>query len=90
MGIAFADVLSFILTYTNKIAKLILAKNNLQDFGLDSLLEGINQNLTLVHLDLSSNDLSHKIGEKLFKVIERHCSLISIDISSREGINRNR
>jgi hypothetical protein len=90
LGIAFADVLSFILTYSNKIAKLILSKNNLQDDGLSSLLDGLNQNLTLVHLDVSSNDISHRIGAKLFKIIERHCSLISLDISSREGINRNR
>ena len=70
---------------------MILSKNNLQDPGISTLLDGIGHNLTLVHLDISSNDITHKIGNKLFKVLETHSSIISVDVSSKEGgINRNR
>ena len=69
---------------------MIISRNNIQDVGLSALLDGIRENLTLVHLDISSNDITHKIGNKLFKVLETHSSIISLDVSSKEGINRNR
>ena len=50
----------------------------------------LKDNLTVVHLDLSSNDLSYKSGETVFKILEDQCSIVSLDISSKQGINRNR
>ncbi len=53
-------------------------------------MDTVKDNLSIVHLDLSSNDLSHKSGEIVFRVLEDQCSIISLDISSKQGINRNR
>ena len=53
-------------------------------------MESLLDNLNIVHLDLSSNDLSYKAGEVVFKTLERQQSIISLDISSKPGINRNR
>jgi len=53
-------------------------------------MKTIKDNLTIVHLDLSSNDLTARSGEVVFKVLENQCSIVSLDISSKQGINRNR
>jgi len=53
-------------------------------------MKTIKDNLTIVHLDLSSNDLTARSGEVVFKVLENQYSIVSLDISSKQGINRNR
>jgi len=62
----------------------------LTDAGVEVLMHTLKDNLAVVHLDLSSNDLSYKSGEVVFKVLEDQSSIISLDISSKQGINRNR
>jgi len=50
----------------------------------------LEENLNIIHLDLSSNDITYRGAEVIFiKLLNQH-SIISLDLSSKEGINRNR
>ncbi len=52
--------------------------------------EAIKQNDSLIHLDLSSNDIQSRGAAAIFEALFLNKSIISLDISSREGLNRNR
>ncbi len=53
-------------------------------------MEVLEDNLNIIHLDLSSNDITHKGAEIIFRTLLNQHSIISLDLSSKEGINRNR
>lgn len=54
------------------------------------IMDSIKNNLNIIHIDFSSNDLTYRGGDYIFSsLIDQH-SLISVDLSSKEGINRNR
>ena len=71
-------------------SRLILSKNNFGDKGIEILLEIIQDNSSIVELNLSSNGLTAKGGKLIFAYLLNQQSIISLDISSHEGINRNR
>jgi Ran GTPase-activating protein (RanGAP) involved in mRNA processing and transport len=49
----------------------------------------IKYSTSLVHLDLSSNELTAKGGAELFKSLTVNESIVSLDVSSHEGLHRN-
>jgi len=53
-------------------------------------MEVLAENLNIIHLDLSSNDITHKGADIIFSTLLNQHSIISLDLSSKEGINRNR
>ena len=83
-------ICDFIEKYSNKVSRLILARNNIGDKGVEVVTNMLEDNDYILHLDLSSNDIGVKGGNKIFKTLIHHQSLISLNISSLEGVNRNR
>lgn len=47
-------------------------------------------NTTVVHLDLSSNDIGPDGCAKLFHSLIDNNTLVSLNIGSRDGLNRNK
>lgn len=85
-----SKVLSFIISTSDKIARLNLSRNSLGDVGIEHLMAGIEKNKSIVYLDISSNDLTAKGGNIVFQSMINNQSIIYLNISSREGLNRNR
>lgn len=90
VGFNFISSLSNILYSTDKIAYLDLAQNNLGDIGVQILCDAIQSSISLVMLNVTSNGISHKGGDSIFKMLIDQKSIISMNLSSIEGINRNR
>lgn len=67
-----------------------LGKNNLGNSGLTSLLKGIKQNCSLIHLDLGSNDITFEGAIKLFNTLENHLTLSSLTLANHDRLHRNR
>ena len=74
----------------DKCSRLILAKNNIGDKGIEILSDFLFENKSIVYLDLSSNDIGIKGADLLFKTLINNISIISLNLSSLDGINRNR
>ena len=53
-------------------------------------MDMLEKNNCLLHLDLSSNNIGVRGGNAIFKTLVHHQSLISLNLSSLEGVNRNR
>ena len=75
---------------TSNFAYINLCKNSLGNEGTYLLLKEICSSSTIVHLDVSNNDITPDGFENIGKILSYHPSLISIDISSYEGLHRNR
>lgn len=73
------------------IISLDLSMNNLAH-GLDSLVEGLRHNSTIVSLRLKNNNIDgRKSMDALFNLVYNHRSLASIDFGNFDTIkNRNR
>ena len=83
-------IIGEILKENPNFAYLYLGKNSIKDAGAIDLLINIKNSNFIVHLDVSSNDISPEGSKKILKMIEKNESLISFDISSHEGLHRNR
>ena len=44
----------------------------------------------MIHIDLSSNDIQAEGACHLFDALLENSSIISVDLGSKEGLNRNR
>ena len=71
-------------------SRLILTKNNFGDMGIELLIEKIKDNSNIVELNLCSNNLGVKGGIIIFNYLINQNSIINLDLSSKEGIYRNR
>jgi Ran GTPase-activating protein (RanGAP) involved in mRNA processing and transport len=49
------------------IASLDLRRNTIGDEGVKILMKAVSKSKQIVHLDLSSNELTHKGGKTIFK-----------------------
>lgn len=58
--------------------------------GAAEIARIIRSSLSLVHLDISSNDIGLKGAVEIFKALQTNQSVISLDMSSKEGLFRNR
>ena len=88
-GINSVKFLVGIIYNSDRISRLNLCKNNIGDIGLELLINALKDSLTLVSLDISSNSLTYKGGQKLFKTFVNQQSIIDLNLESLEGINRN-
>ena len=48
------------------------------------------KSVSIVHLDISSNEITAQGSEMILDLLGNHMTLASIDISSHEGLHRNR
>ncbi|OMJ85744.1 hypothetical protein SteCoe_12872 [Stentor coeruleus] len=90
LGEKSAKAIGEILSYNDNFAYIVLGKNMFGDEGCLSIAKGLKKNLTIVYIDLSSNSLSPEGSEKIMKVLSSHESLAGLNISSYEGLHRNR
>ncbi len=71
LGINFANEMRGILLQSkHSIAKLDLHKNNLSDAGVKALCEAIKKSKSLVHLNLSSNEINNEGLIALFQTLQ--------------------
>lgn len=76
---------------TNKIyAYVKLGKNYFGDDGIASIIKGLSFNSTIVHLDLSNNNISPEGCYMILRTLKRHPSLSSLNLASESALNRNR
>lgn len=66
-----------------------MSNNKILDEGLSFLADGIKKSTNIFHLNLSNNGLTYKGCEVLCSALEMNESVISLDISSQEGNNKN-
>ena len=71
-------------------SRIILTKNDFGDEGIQLLLECLEGNNNIVELNLSSNSLGVNGGTSVFEFLLNQDSIIYLDLSSKEGIYRNR
>jgi len=71
-------------------SRIILTKNDFGDEGIEILLESLKGNDNLVELNLSSNNLGVNGGMAIFNFLLDQNSIICLDLSSKEGLYRNR
>ena len=90
LGVHSAEAVGDILR-TNKVyAYVKLAKNCFGDEGVASIIRGVVFNTTIVHLDLSNNNISPEGCCLILKTLKRHPSLSSLSLASDSALNRNR
>jgi len=91
LGTKTAKVLSKLLATNTNISHLDLSNNQIGKKGFKKLLPGLLKNTSLIHLNLGCNDI---IGEEnddsIFEKLIDHKSLISLNFSNQQGLNRNR
>jgi Ran GTPase-activating protein (RanGAP) involved in mRNA processing and transport len=90
LGLESSKVLQEILKDNRHFAFINLSKNNLKDGGCLNISEGILKSLGVVHLDISSNDLTCEGVFKVVKKLSESESLISLDLRTHEGHRKNR
>ena len=78
-----------LLSKSRDFAFVDLAKNTLGDKGVEWLCKYISKTNEVVHLDLSCNDISSQGAVCIFGNLKDSC-LVSLDLSSNEGLHRNR
>ena len=71
-------------------SRVILTKNVFGDEGIEILLESLKGNNNIVELNLSSNSLGVNGGMAIFNFLLKQKSIICLDLSSKEGLYRNR
>lgn len=94
IGIHFIKALRHVFTLNtvlrNAIAVINLSKNPIGDTALKHVMHMISLSTAITHVDLSNTNISHKKADMIFTALERHSSLISLDVSSKDSTYRNR
>ena len=94
IGIHFIKSLHHIFTLNtylhNAFAIINLSKNPLGDTAIPHIMHIISLSTALTHVDLSNTNITHKNADIIFTTLERHNTLISLDISSKDSTYRNR
>eukprot|EP00347_Sterkiella_histriomuscorum_P009618 403340520 len=75
------------LALTGEQTQLI---NKLRDDGVKILAKYLVSNTSIMHLDLSQNEITHKGATDLFQCLSQNNSIVSLDIGSYDGQSRNR
>ncbi|KAL4438907.1 hypothetical protein ABPG74_016627 [Tetrahymena malaccensis] len=75
-----------------QFSKLLLAKNNLGDEGIQILCNFLNKQhrSSIAHLEISNNNLTSVGIKQVVNMVSLNQNIISLDISSYDGYNRNR
>ena len=74
----------------SRVASLKFSKNNLRDDGIRELSKAIKISRSLVDLDVSSNGISPRGMKYLQEAILENNSICVLNVSTVNGINRNR
>lgn len=90
LGGTSAKVINRILLQNNYFTNLLFSKNLFSDVGTIILADAIRTNTNIIHIDLSSNDVGPEGAQALFAALLENCSVVSVNLSSKEGLNRNR
>jgi hypothetical protein len=69
---------------------LKLARNAIGDEGVMELVELLKCNGNIIHVDISSNNITADGAFYLFNEILPIHSLVSLEMSSKDGLNRNK
>ena len=86
LGLNSIKILLQIFLDFEKICVLNLAKNNLNDKGLILLSKAIKKSISLVSVDVSSNNITHEGGKQFINDLIEQQSIINIYL----GTNKNR
>ena len=79
------------LVHSQRITRLDLSKNRLKDEGVAALASALAANTSLVHLNLASNEITAKGIQVLCeRGLSGNETLVSLDLSSIDGLSRNR
>lgn len=70
--------------------QLELGRNLLSDKGSSTLMKVLARSCSFVHVGLSSNDISPEGAAALFRLLLDNQSITSLDLSSHEGLHKNR
>lgn len=90
LGPKSAKVIGEILARNAFFAYVRLGKNYLGDNGVVDLMTGIMDNTTIVHLDLSNNNLSPEGCVFILKSLANHRTLYSLNLGSFEALHKNK
>lgn len=85
-----AKVIYKILAKNTHFVKLEFEKNGFSDLGCIILADALRTNQSIIHVNLCSNDIGPEGAQALFGCLLENTSIISLDLSSKEGLNRNR
>ena len=90
LGLESAKIIYKILARNTHFIKLEFEKNEFSDLGAIILADALRTNQTIIHVNLCSNDVGPEGAQALFGCLLENTSIISLDLSSKEGLNRNR
>jgi Ran GTPase-activating protein (RanGAP) involved in mRNA processing and transport len=85
-----AEVLQDLLQFNYKISHLDLCKNMLGDKGVRLLAQAFLKSKSLVSINLGSNEITVQGVCILLKALTKNESIDTIDLSTEDGIQRNR
>ena len=60
------------------------------DEGLKVLAKTIGKSKNIIHLDVSSNQITHKGAKKLFKALLPNTALVSLKLGAGESLQKNK
>jgi len=91
LGSHFATELASLLQRgPHRFCKLDLRKNVLSDTGVKILMQQIARSKSIAYLNLASNELTNEGMTAIFEGLRENQSVVSLDVSTIEGVARNR
>jgi Ran GTPase-activating protein (RanGAP) involved in mRNA processing and transport len=90
LGPISAKVIGQLLQNSSEFCRLSLPSNKIQDQGCLELSQLISTNSGIIHVDISSNDLSGESLRAFFDLFISSDFLVSLDISTYNSLSRNR
>ena len=90
LGTEAAKVIAEVIRFGLDFVYICVGQNPLHDSGAITVVKAIAKANHIVHLGLNSTDLSPEGSQELLSYLEPHKSITSLDLSSSEGLYRNR
>lgn len=85
-----AEMVAQVVRNNYNFAQLELRNNDLGDKGAVILAKALSKALNLVHIGLAGNDIGPEGANVLFRSLAGSHTVTSLDLSSSEGLHRNR
>lgn len=82
--------MSDLLKDNQHFVRLHLEKNEITNVGAKELGEMLQFNTALVHIDICGNNIGPDGFESLFYGLTKNHSVFSLNLGSKDGLNRNR
>ena len=58
--------------------------------GIKAIMKAVTKSRSIIHLDVSSNNIGHKGAKRVFKALAENQSLISLAIGSVDNVQKNK